>query len=86
MKKAAKMPSEGFRRHRGSKRRQPETDKPPFPGITALSVKMEKPAGKPCRPPRHRNQRNTQTPRCAGCRASPKYGNRRSVLLLFEYT
>ncbi|EEZ75844.1 hypothetical protein NEILACOT_04096 [Neisseria lactamica ATCC 23970] len=37
LKKAAKMPSEGFRRHRGSKRRQPETDKPPFPGITALS-------------------------------------------------
>ncbi|WP_301818171.1 histidinol phosphate phosphatase [Neisseria maigaei] len=26
------MPSERFRRHRGSKRRQPETDKPPFPG------------------------------------------------------
>ncbi|RNK08507.1 histidinol phosphate phosphatase [Neisseria meningitidis] len=86
MKKAAKMPSEGFRRHRGPKRRQPETDKPPFPGITALSEKMEKPAGKPCRPSRCRNQRNTRTPRCAGCRASPKYGNRRSVLLLFEYT
>ncbi|HEZ3565603.1 TPA: histidinol phosphate phosphatase [Neisseria meningitidis] len=44
MKKAAKMPSEGFRRHRGSKRRRSETDKPPFPGITALSEKMEKPA------------------------------------------
>ncbi|XOQ70832.1 hypothetical protein ACM67F_08100 [Neisseria polysaccharea] len=40
------MPSEGFRRHRGSKRRQPETDKPPFPGITALSEKMEKPGRK----------------------------------------
>ncbi|WP_254654871.1 histidinol phosphate phosphatase [Neisseria meningitidis] len=37
------MPSERFRRHRSPKRRRSETGKPPFPGITALSVKMEKP-------------------------------------------
>ncbi|MGS0922994.1 hypothetical protein ACR30T_07315 [Neisseria gonorrhoeae] len=65
------MPSEGFRRHRGP------NGQTAIPRHHGFVVRNRETGGKPCRPPRHRNQRNTRTPRRAGCCASPKYGNRR---------